>query len=159
MCQPRTKKHSVWCFCLKILKHIIRFCMVSLITPGHRRIPEDTQRHLYLLIKFPFIEQQKCLTILKKYKKNKIWKFHSANNSYTNHYTLYLLSISSPSSNRYPRTHLLLPSWKHAYSNILKILQPKKKRKFSDKKFWYFSYFCTKHRLWVLVRTASMRQF
>ena len=27
--------------------------------------------------------------------------------------------------------------------------------KFSDKKFWYFSYFCSKHRLWVLVRTAS----
>ena len=34
-----------------------------------------------------------------------------------------------------------------------------KKWKFSDKKFWYFSYFCTKHRLWVLVRTASMRRF
>ena len=27
--------------------------------------------------------------------------------------------------------------------------------KFSDKKVWYFSYFCSKHRLWVLVRTAS----
>ena len=34
-----------------------------------------------------------------------------------------------------------------------------KKWNFSDKKFWYFSYFCSKHRLWVLVRTASMRQF
>ena len=34
-----------------------------------------------------------------------------------------------------------------------------KKRKFSDKKFWYFSYFCSKHRLWVLVRTASTRRF
>ena len=34
--------------------------------------------------------------------------------------------------------------------------------KFSDKKFWYFLYFsyvCSKHRLWVLVRTALMRQF
>ena len=30
---------------------------------------------------------------------------------------------------------------------------------FSDKKFWYFSYFCSKHRLWVLVRTASARRF
>ena len=35
---------------------------------------------------------------------------------------------------------------------------------FSDKKFWYFSeiifryYFCSKHRLWVLVRTASARR-
>ena len=28
--------------------------------------------------------------------------------------------------------------------------------KFSDKKFWYFFYFCSKHRLWVLVRTASV---
>ena len=34
-----------------------------------------------------------------------------------------------------------------------------KKRKFSDKKIWFFSYFCSKHRLWVLVRTASMRRF
>ena len=30
-----------------------------------------------------------------------------------------------------------------------------KKWKFSDKKFRYFSYFCSKHRLWVPVRTAS----
>ena len=34
-----------------------------------------------------------------------------------------------------------------------------KKWKFSDKKFWYFSCFCSKHRLWVLVRTASKRRF
>ena len=27
------------------------------------------------------------------------------------------------------------------------------------KKLWYFSYFCSKHRLWVLVRTASPRRF
>ena len=47
---------------------------------------------------------------------------------------------------------------KHAYSNILNILPPKK-WKFSDKKLWYFSYFCSKHRLWVLVRTASPRRF
>ena len=47
---------------------------------------------------------------------------------------------------------------KHAYSNILKILPPKK-WKISDKKFWYFSYFCSKHKLWVLVRTASTRRF
>ena len=33
------------------------------------------------------------------------------------------------------------------------------KWKFSDKKFWYFSYFCSKHRMWVLVRTASVRRF
>ena len=34
-----------------------------------------------------------------------------------------------------------------------------KKGKFSDKKFWYFSYFCSKHRLWVFVRTTSARRF
>ena len=34
-----------------------------------------------------------------------------------------------------------------------------KKWKFSGKTFWYFSYFCSKHRLWVLVRTASTRRF
>ena len=27
---------------------------------------------------------------------------------------------------------------KHAFSNILKILQPKKKGKISDKKYWYY---------------------
>ena len=31
------------------------------------------------------------------------------------------------------------------------------KWKFSDKKIWYFSYFCSKYRLWVLVRTALER--
>ena len=31
--------------------------------------------------------------------------------------------------------------------------------KFSGKKLRYLSYFCTKHRLWVLVRTASPRRF
>ena len=30
---------------------------------------------------------------------------------------------------------------------------------FQIKNFWYFSYFCSKHRLWVLVRTASTRRF
>ena len=34
-----------------------------------------------------------------------------------------------------------------------------KKGNFSDKKFWYFSNSCSKHRLWVLVRTASARRF
>ena len=34
-----------------------------------------------------------------------------------------------------------------------------KTRKCSGKKLWYFSYFCSKHRLWVLVRTASARRF
>ena len=34
-----------------------------------------------------------------------------------------------------------------------------KKGKISDKKFWYFSYSCSKHRLWVPVRTTSLRQF
>ena len=47
---------------------------------------------------------------------------------------------------------------KHAYLNILKILQPKPEN-FQIKKFRYFSYFCSKHRLWVLVRTASPRRF
>ena len=30
--------------------------------------------------------------------------------------------------------------------------------KVSDKKLWYFSHFCSKHRLWVLVRTTSARR-
>ena len=35
----------------------------------------------------------------------------------------------------------------------------KKNENFQLKKIWYFSCFCSKHRLWVLVRTASMRWF
>ena len=31
--------------------------------------------------------------------------------------------------------------------------------KFSDKKFWYFLSLCSKHRLWVLVRTALTSRF
>ena len=42
---------------------------------------------------------------------------------------------------------------KHAYSNILKILRPKHEN-FQIKKIWYFSYFSSKHRLWI-VRIAS----
>ena len=47
----------------------------------------------------------------------------------------------------------IFPLGKLAYSNMLKIWPPKK-WKFSDEKYWYFSYFCSKHRLWVLVRTT-----
>ena len=56
------------------------------------------------------------------------------------------------------KIHLVITLRKHTYSNILQILSPKK-WKFSDKKFWYFLCFCSKHRLWVLIRTASMRRF
>ena len=51
-----------------------------------------------------------------------------------------------------------LPLQKHANSNILKFLSPKNEN-FQIKKSWYFSYFCSKHRLWVLVWTASARRF
>ena len=47
---------------------------------------------------------------------------------------------------------------KYTYSNILKIYNPKKEN-FQIKKIWYFSYFCSKYRLWILVRTASARRF
>ena len=45
---------------------------------------------------------------------------------------------------------------KHTYSNILKIST--KTENFQTKNS-YFSYFCSKHRLWVLVRTVSLRRF
>ena len=45
---------------------------------------------------------------------------------------------------------------KHAYLNILKT--PPKTESFQIK-ILKFLYFCSKHRLWVLVRTASLRQF
>ena len=54
--------------------------------------------------------------------------------------------------------HVKFSLRKHAYSNILKI-SPPKTESFQIKNLIYFSYFCSKHRLWVLVRTASVRQF
>ena len=54
---------------------------------------------------------------------------------------------------------IMLPTLrKQAYSNILKILPPKNEN-FQIKLLIFFSYFCSKHRLWVLVRTASARRF
>ena len=47
---------------------------------------------------------------------------------------------------------------KQAYSNIPKILPPKNEN-FQIKILILFSYFCSNHRLWVLVRTASARRF
>ena len=47
---------------------------------------------------------------------------------------------------------------KQAYSNKLKILPPKNEN-FQIKKLRYFSYNCSKHRLWVLVRTAPQSMF
>ena len=55
--------------------------------------------------------------------------------------------------------HLIfLPLQKLAYSNVWKI-SPPKNWNYSDKELWYFSYFCSKHRLWVIVRTALVRRF
>ena len=51
-----------------------------------------------------------------------------------------------------------VPLRKHAYSNILKILPPKKKKKNQIKNL-IFSYFCSKRGLWRLVRTASPMRF
>ena len=52
----------------------------------------------------------------------------------------------------------IFPLWKRAYSNTLKCYH-QKNWKFSDNFFLSFSYFCSKHRLWVLIRTASPRRF
>ena len=53
---------------------------------------------------------------------------------------------------------LTISLWKHAYSNIMKILPPKNEN-FQIKNSDIFHVSAQKHRLWVLVRTASMRQF
>ena len=51
-----------------------------------------------------------------------------------------------------PKTLITLR--KHAYSNIKKISL----QKTENFQIMFFSYFCSKHRLWVLVRTASARR-
>ena len=44
--------------------------------------------------------------------------------------------------------------------NILQILMAiKRERQFSNIKKMFFSYFCSKHALWVHVRTVSTRRF
>ena len=48
---------------------------------------------------------------------------------------------------------------KHAYSNMKKISPKKKNEKFLDKNSDIFPISAQKHRLWVLVRTASARRF
>ena len=52
----------------------------------------------------------------------------------------------------------VVPLRKYAYSNTLKILQPKNE-KFQIKNSDIFHISAQKHRLWVLVRTASLRRF
>ena len=77
-------------------------------------------------------------------------------NSAFGHMRIATASAQTDQSVCCPLTESLL---KYAYSNILKILQPKKV-KFSDRKVLiFFSFFFSKHRLWVLVRTASLRRF
>ena len=51
-------------------------------------------------------------------------------------------------------THIMLTLRKHAYSNLLKIVQPKKE-KIHIKNSDIFSYIISKHRLWVLVRNID----
>ena len=41
----------------------------------------------------------------------------------------------------------------------IEILPPKTENFQMKKKLRYFPHFCSKHRLWVLVRTASVRRF
>ena len=63
-------------------------------------------------------------------------------------------NVRNVSSDMCAQQRLKLTSRKHAYSNILKILQPKMKlfqMKISD----IFSYSCSEYRLWVHVRTTS----
>ena len=55
-----------------------------------------------------------------------------------------------------PSTHLYI--MKNTYSNILKILQPKKEN-FQIKNSDIFYISAQKHRLWVLFRTALARRF
>ena len=50
------------------------------------------------------------------------------------------------------------PHYENTPVQICKIFTSKN-WKISDKILWYFSYFWSKHRLWVLVRTASARRF
>ena len=61
-------------------------------------------------------------------------------------------------TNSFKRSNSPFSLRKHANSNILKTLPPKNEN-FQIKKIWYFSYFCSTHILWVLIRTASLRQF
>ena len=70
--------------------------------------------------------------------------------------TIFCLTLCSWS---YITTSLWMRHYENRPIQIYWKFYNQKKGKFSDKNFWYFSYFISKHRLWVLVRTASARQF
>ena len=67
-----------------------------------------------------------------------------------------IFNLRHPDKKHLRYKHLSLRN--HVYSNILNTLPPKNEN-FQIKQFWYSAYFCSKHRLWVLVRTASPRRF
>ena len=62
------------------------------------------------------------------------------------------------SSRRQKRTSLTHRAHAITKTRLFKYMEKctSKNWKFSDKKIWYFSYFCSKHRLWVFFRTASV---
>ena len=100
------------------------------------------------------------LSLIKKWK----WQAYLANSRQTTVSLYFQLWLHLQHVAIYITTSLLklspffLTLRKHAYSNIQKILSPKNEN-FQIKFFWYSSYFCSKHRLWVIVRNASMRRF
>ena len=87
-----------------------------------------------------------------------IGKIHTANN--------FVRKVVGSGLCRIPHTPSESTPWYLNVSTITKTCLFKytenfttKKWRFSDKIFWYLTYFCSKHWLWVLVRTASMRRF
>ena len=56
---------------------------------------------------------------------------------------------------RYNTTKYMMPHYENTPIQIYWKFYRQKTKVLRLKKIWYFSYFCTKHRLWVLVRTAS----
>ena len=79
----------------------------------------------------------------------------------------HLILVCTICQRHFRLTQYINPKWFNSFENVItktrlfKYIEnfTSKNIKFSDKKILYFSYFCSKHRLWVLVRTASARRF
>ena len=121
----------IFCVCnLWLLK--IKVC--ALISLGHR---------LY---------RKSCRYFLKLTdKKKKNWKISNIFPA-SSHFLLCPLYFKRQNAN-VKWCKITQPLRKHAYSNVQKILPPK------NENCQIFSYICLKHRLWVIVRTASTRRF
>ena len=149
-----------------VLYIILGFVRVCHVQPVHSvATPAHTDKRSCLLHTVSEMETRMILKQTGKYRSNHLTLGARPAQMHGHNYTSLPILTISERSLKVKEWHRVIYKYnpdsmvlrKHAYSNIQKI-SPPKTEKFQTKN-WYFSYFCSKHRLWVLVRTASSRRF